>query len=99
MRPFFIRQRYPHDCQNCQMIGRYNEYDLYCCKGEFSTQLVARKGSQPNDTLAIDRSAAGRSGIPPIVEAARIMDMIEAELGLRPARAAKPSTVDDTEFM
>lgn len=36
--------RYEHDCNVCDYLGRYKEYDLYFCKSE--PTVIARYGTQ-----------------------------------------------------
>ena len=42
------KPKYVHDCDHCKFLGRFNEYDLYCCiddkNNNLDTTVIARHG-------------------------------------------------------
>lgn len=40
--------KFEHDCEDCQFLGRFNGFDLYCCKGQSRYTLIARDGDEPS---------------------------------------------------
>jgi hypothetical protein len=36
---------YKHDCNTCQFLGRFEEFDLYFCESSFPT-VIARYGKE-----------------------------------------------------
>jgi hypothetical protein len=51
--------RYDHDCQACEFLGQYKEFDLYYCpqtKKEdiFGGSVIARRSSKDSDYMSGD---------------------------------------------
>lgn len=46
----FRPARYEHDCNNCEYLGRYREYDLYFCGRE--PTVLARYSDQGSDYIS-----------------------------------------------
>jgi hypothetical protein len=50
-------KRFTHDCDNCEFLGQFNEYDLYYCEDAFEPTVVARYGDDgPEYTSGIHSS-------------------------------------------
>jgi len=44
------KRRYEHDCDHCDFLGQYYDYDLYACVRECKMDtIIARKSSELSD--------------------------------------------------
>lgn len=61
MNPTRVLPRYDHDCQDCEFLGQFLEWDVYLCFDQhrecMSHCIILRKSSSPGDYWA--RSFSG----------------------------------------
>lgn len=84
-------QRDDHDCEQCEYLGQYNEFDLYYCTNSENESsevtLLARWDSEPSQYTCYPKSMLensptiiGKTRRPPIREALRLYQSV-GELG------------------